>query len=198
MKWHLVYSQYLIATTLFSIIATKYCLVYCGKKYVYFICVIDRISYTIFFLGTIDNSEFCNFSSIFLHVAKFVPGYSAGSNLAESSPRQAIKFRKESPLRFCGNSRPNRTTELFVLPDNYKSHLITFPRFCFAAIFIGPAIAPALIRDRFNHILTVPRSVRDYHVHVRGATSYARNSIYIPLAECDATSRVLRRKYSDL
>jgi len=66
----------------------------------------------------------------------------------------------------------NRTTELrsAFVSDNYKSHLITFPRLCFAAIFIGFVIAPALIRDRFNHILTVPRSVRDYYVHVRGGT----------------------------
>jgi len=131
----------------------------------------NRISY---FFGTIDNSEFRSFSNIFLCVASLRLESSNWKAAILPDRRRGRRLNSGRNLRydFAVIAVRNRTTELrsAFVSDNYKSHLITFPRLCFAAIFIGFVIAPALIRDRFNHILTVPRSVRDYYVHVRRST----------------------------
>lgn len=135
------------------------------KKIFGFYLYANRINYTIF-SGTINNSELCNFPDIFSRVACSRRGTWEAAISADRRRGRRLNSGRNLRYDFAVIARSNRTTELrsAFMPDNYKSHLITFPRLCFAAIFIGPAIAPALIRDRFNHILTVPRSVRDYYV----------------------------------
>lgn len=98
----------------------------------------DHIGYTIFPRLIIRRSAVSSiFSRIFSHILSRNK-YAAGDNLAESVPE--IKFRKESPTSraIAARNRDNGASRSAFAPDNYESHLITFPRLRFRRDFYRP------------------------------------------------------------
>lgn len=117
-----------------------------------------RISYARFLLKISRSLLF------FSRVANRTHSGSCNLSVTEGGRGQSARLKEEPPTYplygFAVMAvRTGCNSVLHLPPDNYKSYLIAFPRLCFAAIFIDAAIAPALIRNRFNHILTVPGNV---------------------------------------